>query len=275
MSKIFCIVDGIFHPADEPAIPAANGCLMAGDGLFETIKVLYGKPVWLEEHLLRMEKSARFAGINFDQSDSCTKLCEKLISKNEIVEGFLRITLSRKTYAMGRASADMMYKKVLVVITGANFLSDEKPYKAAFATWPINESDPAVGHKTTSRFSLALESRKLERAGIDEILFLNTKDELAESTRSNLFWVKDKKLFTPAKRCGLLPGIIRAKVIENVGNIGVEMETGRFFKTALMDADEVFLTNSLIGIRPCIEVEGIRFEAGEITKKIRENFVYL
>ncbi len=241
MRKNYCIINGKLREVDEASITVNDSAFLLGDGLFETIKVANKVPVWLDEHLARMEKSARFAGIDFSKKSSCADWCKKLIAENKIDEGFLRITLSRGA---------------TLAITGANFSPNKKPFKAAFASWPINELDPAAFHKTTSRFSFTLAGRELKRNKLDELIFLNTKGEIAEGTKTNIFWIKGGELFTPAIECGLLPGIARSKVIERARNSGMKVTEGRFFTKSLMEADEIFFTNSLIFLRPCIEING-------------------
>lgn len=246
MRKNYCVVNGKLREASKASIGATDSSFALGDGLFETIKIVGGGAVWLDEHLARMEESARFAQINFFQKNSCADWCKKLIAKNGVDEGFLRITLSR-----GATSAVDMPEESLLAITAADFSPDKKPFRAAFARWPVNELDPATRHKTTSRFSFALAGRELKRSQLDELLFLNTKGEVAEGTRTNIFWIKNGELFTPAIECGILPGIARAKVIERAKTIGMNVTEGRFFKKSLMEADEIFFTNSLILLRPC------------------------
>ncbi len=260
------ILDGKLLKAESPAISPYDRSFMLGDGLFETVKVLHGKAVWLEDHLERMNTSAASFGIPFLQKKTIPSMCEELIGKNAIIDGFLRITISRGAAATGRFS-DMPGESVLVII-GANIEPDKKPVKAAFAPWPVNEEDPAVFHKTTSRFSLVEAFRRAKIEGLDEFVFVNTKNEVAEGIFSNVFWLKGETLFTPSEKCGILPGIARAKVMECANDTGMKVLSGRFSRKDIIDADEIFFTNSVIGVRPCAEFEGRGLKDGKIAPKI-------
>ncbi|MEE8484426.1 MAG: aminotransferase class IV [Nitrospinota bacterium] len=267
------IIDGKLLKAESPAnspfaISPNDRSFMLGDGLFETVKVLHGKAVWLEDHLERIESSASAFGIAFTQKKKIPALCDELIGKNAITDGFLRITVSRGAAATGRFS-DMPGESALVII-GTNIEPDKKPAKAAFAPWPVNENDPAVFHKTTSRFSLVEAFRRAKTEGLDEFVFVNTKDEIAEGIFSNVFWLKGGTIFTPSEECGILPGIARAKVMERANDTGINVLSGRFSRKDIIDADEIFFTNSVIGVRPCAEFEGRGLKPGKIAPKIAQ-----
>jgi para-aminobenzoate synthetase/4-amino-4-deoxychorismate lyase len=91
------------------------------------------------------------------------------------------------------------------------------------------------------------ESRRVARKGIDEVLFLNERGELTEGSRTNLFVRRDGTLVTPPVSCGLLPGILRGKLIESG-----ECVEDVLYPRDLETAGEIFLGNSLRGLMPAI-----------------------
>ncbi len=226
-----------------------------GDGIFETVKVVRGRPVWLDEHLERMERSALFARIvcGFTREEIGHQ-CAQLIAATGISDGFLRITLSRGDSALG-SFYDLPKDGSLAIIAGKAAIRSA-PAKAAFAPWRINEADPAVRHKTTSRFSAVIAAQTARDKGMDELVFLNTQGNLAEGIVSNLFWTKDGELFTPSPECGLLCGIARGKLIEACNALGIKLHTGAYSPETLLDADSLFFTNSIVIMRYCNEIEG-------------------
>ncbi len=186
----------------------------------------------------------------------------------------MRITVSRGSSKTSRPSE--IPERPNIVITGDNLLPSGANVKAGFAGWPSNESDPAVCHKTTSRFSLGIASRDARRQGLDELVFLNTKRFVTEGIISNIFFVKDKTLKTPAKECGLLAGIARAKVLESAKDLGIKTKEGKFTKDDLLNGDEIFFTNSNSLITPCEELEGKRFDTdGKITARLKREIASL
>ena len=274
MSGNYCIVNGELLPAGVPAVPAVDRSFTLGDGLFETIKVHGARAVWLDEHLERLQSSADFARIGFPQKKgSCERFCTRLIEQNRISNGFLRLTLSRGDSATGRFGD--LPDKSTIAVTGANLGSTGGECSAAFAGWPVNERDPACFHKTTSRFSHVLAKLEAARRAVDEFVFVNTRGELTEGIFSNIFWVKDGKLFTPAAECGLLPGITRAKVIRIADRLEIAVTQGKFGADALDDADELFFTNSVQCVRPCVKLDERELAAGEVTKALQKEIALL
>ena len=268
MSGSFCIVNGELRRADEPAVSPCDRSFSLGDGLFETLKVLNGRPVWLGEHLERLQQSADFARMDFGQKSSCGELCGLLIEQNRISNGFLRLTLSRGISTTGRFHD--LPEKTELVITGGNMKTDAGGLSAGFAPWPVNENDPSSFHKSTSRFTRVLAGMEAGRLGLGELVFVNTKGELTEGIFSNVFWVKSGGLFTPARECGLLGGVTRAKVIRIADRLEITVNVGRFGREALEDADEIFFTNSTTGVRFCTALDGREIARGKITASLEK-----
>lgn len=273
MSGSYCIVNSELRPAGEPALSPYDRNFLLGDGLFETLKVHSGKAVWLEEHLERMQKSAGFARIGFEQRLSCPELCKLLIEQNRISSGFLRLTLSRGVSLSGRFN-DIPEKSGLV-ITGGNAKTDAGGISAGYAPWPVNEKDPSCFHKSTSRFTSVLAGMEAGRLGYGELIFVNTKGELTESVFSNVFWVKGGELFTPAVECGLLSGVTRAKVIEIASRLEITVNVGRFALEAIEDADEIFFTNSVQCVRPCVKLNERELATGAVTITLQKEIMRL
>ena len=102
---------------------------------------------------------------------------------------------------------------------------------------------------------------------MDERIFLNTKNQISEGTVSNIFFVKNGKIFTPALFCGLLPGIIR----EYLCNTESVTET-IIYKNEIEQYEECFITNSLMGIMPVRQLAQKRFEKRTMTDKLIEKY---
>ena len=101
------------------------------------------------------------------------------------------------------------------------------------------------------------------------MIFLNTKGQLAEGSLSNLFFIKAGTVYTPADDCGLLPGIMRDKVLDLLKENLISCEQGCFSLEQLLDADEVFVTNSLMEIMPVHTIDEKTFKVGLDTSVAR------
>ena len=190
--------------------------------LIETLGWEDGRFSRLPLHMARMEASARALGLPYDS-------CDARLALHAAVEGRtgkFRIRLTLDEAGAHRATAHP--------------LPDETPPHWTYAVSPVrmDSADPLLRHKTSWREVYDAETM---RAGSDEVIFCNQRGELTEGARSNIFIRRDGVLLTPPLDCGLLPGCLRAELLE----------TGQAREAVLTPADlhgEVWLGNSLRGL---------------------------
>ena len=130
-----------------------------------------------------------------------------------------------------------------------------------------NETSPLVYHKTMNYGDCILEKRNAAAAGMDERLFLNTKEQISEGTVSNVFFVRKGVICTPEVSCGLLPGILREYLCESE-----EVKETDIYVQDLKRYQECFVTNSLMGIMPVRQIGGVRFEEDTVTKELMKKY---
>ena len=118
-----------------------------------------------------------------------------------------------------------------------------------------------------------LARHEVETRGADDALLLNTAGDLACASAANLFLLLDGTLVTPSVTSGALPGTVRELVIAELApRVGLEVEERKVRPQELRAADEVFLTNALLGILPLTEVDALPIGTGEpgpISTKLR------
>ena len=117
-----------------------------------------------------------------------------------------------------------------------------------------NETSPFVYHKTMNYGDCILEKRRSGKAGMDERIFLNTKGQICEGTVSNIFFVRDGRIYTPAIDSGLLPGTVREYICESEA-----VTQTVIFPDELSSYQECFVTNSLMGIMPVRQLGNVIF----------------
>jgi len=130
--------------------------------------------------------------------------------------------------------------------------------------------------KTLNFLNNILAKREALAAGAFDSILLNWEQHLTECTISNLFFVADGRLRTPALECGLLDGITRGIVIRLGGELHIRVEEGRFTVDQLYQADECFLTNTSMEIMPVSMVDTkkiARGKPGPVTLKLRAQFL--
>jgi branched-chain amino acid aminotransferase len=135
----------------------------------------------------------------------------------------------------------------------------------------VSPDDPTVYHKTTGYLRNLLALRDAHRARATEALIFNTKGRLAEGSLSNVFIVSEGRLLTPSVEEGLLAGITRAAVLELAAEVGVPAEQRPLAVREVLDADEMFLTNSIMELLPVGRVERKEIgdgRPGSVTKQL-------
>jgi para-aminobenzoate synthetase/4-amino-4-deoxychorismate lyase len=183
--------------------------------------------VRLERHLDRMALSAKELSIPFARGEAY-RVLTKAVSD---CRGLSRVRLEL------RESGDLY-------CTTDTLTVENQAWRFAISSERISSQDRLLAHKTTWRDLYEHERERLCANGAaDEVLFLNERDELTEGSRTNIFLRLGRSLFTPAAECGLLPGILRAEMIERA-----ECAERVLTLQDLARADDIYLGNSLRGL---------------------------
>jgi branched-chain amino acid aminotransferase len=227
--------------------------LLLGDGLFETVLVLNGKPQWLALHLDRMKSAAAELGIACDERAVMAGIAAVLRSR-DVAPKALRITLSRGT-ATGGLGADSLRPGLLVTADRFDHALMFQPLTLATSQIRRNESAPSSRLKTLSYVDAIMAAREV-KGRADDALMLNAAGRIACCTIANVFTLRGGELRTPALGEGVLPGIMRAKVIHAAAALGYEALECPLEVDELSAADAMFLTNSLRIIRPVTHLDG-------------------
>ncbi|EJL27988.1 branched-chain amino acid aminotransferase/4-amino-4-deoxychorismate lyase, partial [Caulobacter sp. AP07] len=143
------------------------------------------------------------------------------------------------------------------------------PAELVLARTRRNEGSPAARLKTLSYLDNVLARAEALAAGADEAVMLNNRGELACASAANLFWIAGDRLFTPALSCGVLNGIVRARVLAKAAALGAPTAVVATDARALEGAQAAFLTNSLIGVRPVASFEGRAFAPHDLVERLR------
>lgn len=258
----FAFVKGEFTEEHNARISLHERGLLYGDGLFETILVTGSVPVRADEHARRLHRSAVAMGMLYDrfQDDFVTylgKVVRELIRQSGYTEARLKVILTR-----GESSISPRPPQV----GGANLYATVQPLPATrpvsggmtaiLCSFPRNQHSPLVGHKSLNYLENVLALREADESEVDEAIFCNLDGRLCEGATTNLFIVRDEEVLTPPVKEGLLPGITRAHVLDLAQALEVPTQERSLKLEDLWSAREAFLTNSLIGIAPLLELDG-------------------
>lgn len=246
-----------------PSVGADDRGLAYGDGLFETIGVREGTPLFLARHLQRLK--AGLARLKFPTlgpgDDDLRARCAQVVEKNSLTEGVLKITVTRGVGARGFAPPLDGRWVLMIQATPKSVVSPGQPttgLAAVLVPWKIDPASPLCGLKSLSALDKVLAKQWAREHGVEEALFQNLHGHLTEATAWNLFVVSRSQVFTPALHCGLLPGVTRALLLETTSMAEVELPVA-----ALAQADEAFLTNAVSGVYPLVRFNGQPIGTGQ------------
>lgn len=229
-----------------------------GMGVFETISVENGNPLFLNWHLERLEKGLGILGISNEDFKSQVNEMEigKFLEENWMRHGVLKIMVSERNILFTKRENPY------------NETSFEKGFRLDLSRVIRNETSPFTYIKSFHYGDNLLEKRRCKKAGYDETLFLNSQKQITETSASNIFFVKEGKLFTPKISCGLLDGIMRRYILEHY-----EVEETELYLEDLQQYEEAFLTNSLMWTMPVASIGELKFSTYTFANKIRENIL--
>lgn len=270
-------MDGEFLGRDEAKVAVSDSLFQHGFGLFETIRAYGGNVFRLDDHLRRLAASVEALGIAIGvDGDTLGRAVTEVIEANALADARVRITVSRGDLAQiveGEA-----LPATVVVTAGPLTVYPTEMYEhgltVAVADTRHNETDPMLGHKVGGNYASRL--RVLQAAqlkGCGEGLMFTLNRRLAGGSISNVFIIRGGSVFTPPLTLNILPGITRGVVGNLCENAGLPCEEADLTIDDLLDADEVFLTNSIMEIMPVCAVETKQVgdgQPGPITRQLGE-----
>lgn len=237
--------------AEQARVAASDRGFTLGDGLFETMKVHNGVPLRLDAHWRRLSEGARLLRLTLPlDRDTLAAAIAELLAANPLVDGVLRLTVSRGSGPRGLLPPHPCTPTV--VLTAGPLPPVLGPARVVVAeSVRRNAHSPLARIKALSYLDNVLARLEAEDRGADDALLLNTEGRLSESTIANLFVVAaDGTVLTPPVADGALPGVRRAELLPLLGvverSLGVD---------ELLAAREAFLTNA-VSIRPLVAVDG-------------------
>ncbi len=242
-----CWVDGMAGAA----VPADDRGLQFGDGVFRTCLVWEQGIHAFDDQLTVLQHDADALGLTFDRGKLST---EMQTAARTLGSGVLKIMLTRRQAGRG-------YRPDWPASTRRILLAGEMPRRPVSA-WsrgvdvqivdaPRIETTALAAHKHMNRLVQVMAQRAIGGSGVDEALLLNEHGRIVGGSMATLFLVTaDHVVCTPALAEGALAGCTRGQVLRHLGSLDVEVREQAIASDDLFRAQELFLTNSLIGVWP-------------------------
>jgi 4-amino-4-deoxychorismate lyase len=245
--------------------------LLYGDGVFETFAVEDGQPRFWLRHLARLAVGCNRLGIALPEEKRLLEESRSLISG--VDRRALKIIVTRGCGGRGyRPSSSAAPTRIIQLHPWPDYPEScrESGVRVRLCRQRLAHNPALAGIKHLNRLEQVIARGEWNDPVIMEGLLLDAEDRLVEGTMSNLFLIRDRVLMTPELgRCGVA-GILRTVVMELAAGIPMPVQVRALGLGDLREADEVFLTNSLIGIWPVIAIDGRSYRRGALTHRLQE-----
>jgi branched-subunit amino acid aminotransferase/4-amino-4-deoxychorismate lyase len=245
--------NGTILTNDAPTIHAGNRGHLYGDGVFESIRIMNGVPINLENHIHRLLEGAKAIKMRtaaFHNFDFFRGRILELCQKSGIVEGGrCRISLDRVTGGAYKPESNecTFFIEVYPYDTN-NFELNSKGLEIDLYSDIKKQKNFLSNFKTKSGLMYVMAAVNASERKLDDVLISNDKGGILESSSCNLFVVSNGVLYTPGLDEGCLAGTMRMQIINLALNNGIKVYECNILPQNLLAADEIFLTNSIRGI---------------------------
>ncbi|MGW1347549.1 aminotransferase class IV [Kribbella sp. NPDC002412] len=251
---------------DQAVVSPLDHGLTTGDGVFETIKIVDGRPFAVTRHLQRLVRSA--VGLGLPEPDVAQVeegIAAVVKADPDIPFGRLRITY---TGGVSPLSSDRGTSGPTIVVASDPIKRPGRVSAIVTVPWVRNERSAVAGLKTTSYAENVRALAYAKDRGASEAIFANTIGNLCEGTGANIFCVYDGELVTPTLESGALAGVTRALVLEWYGGTERDVPLAQ-----LLEADEIFLTSTTRDVQAIQRVDDRDLPApGPITAEVAKTF---
>lgn len=256
------------------SLPLADRACQYGDGVFETIAVYESQALCLEEHLQRLLKGCERLSIDFQDIEKLKQEIDSCIQ--DISKAVLKIQITRGQGGRGYQAAETITPTRIVSLSAfpeypKTFYTDGVKVRLAQTRYGHNAL--LAGIKHMNRLEQILASNESYDETIAESIMLDVDGNIIEGTKSNVFICKNDLVITPdLTLCGI-EGVIRDKAIEALEKQNTEVEVRNINLSELEKADEVFLTNSILGVWSVSQFESNSYDGNKISKEVHTALV--
>jgi branched-chain amino acid aminotransferase len=264
--KIF--LDGKFVNEADAKVSVFDHGLLYGDGVFEGIRLYAGNVFRLEEHLERLEYSAKAILLTLPMTraelrDATCETCRV----NGLRDAYIRLVVTRGPGDLGLAPWSCP-KPTAFIIAGKISIYPQEFYDNGLAI--VTVPTRRIGHaalpptvKSLNYLNNILGKIEARQAGALEAIMLNDQGYVAECTADNVFVIHKGELLTPSGSQGALKGITRGTIFDIAQEIGVPIREVNLTRYDIWCADECFLTGTGAEVIPVVKLDGREIGAGK------------
>ncbi len=275
MTQEYVMLNNRLMARNEASISIDDTGFLYGFGAYDTILALNGKPLFMEDHVRRLNDSLvglRVLKKGFETQKVSNQIV-KLLEANRYKNARVRITVTKGELSLAMIhieSPNMTYLITATQLPDNYYHQDIKPLRLLISQYIRNHPQaipPSL--KLTNLANHIFASMEAKEKNYDDGLMVNYEGYLSEGSSFNIFFIKGTKIFTPRLDIGILPGITRSILLKLFQEKEIPYEEGSYKPENLYEADEAFATSSVRGIVPIVQVNDVMIETGELSRRIQ------
>ncbi|MEW8192893.1 MAG: aminodeoxychorismate lyase [Candidatus Thiodiazotropha sp.] len=251
-------------------IPFSDRGLQYGDGLFETLAVSQGRPCLWQRHMARLSRGETALGFPPSNKQLLEKEVLALCAEHDLA--VLKIILTRGSGGRGYTPPNPSSPRRIISL---------HPWPDYPQTWysegihleicrtRIGRNSQLAGHKHLNRLEQVLARSECQDASLAECLMMDERERVICGTQSNLFVLRGNTIYTPDLTHSGIAGVVRELVIEIAGQLSIPLVITDLDRDSLMNADAMFVTNSVMGLCPVAALDKRQFDLDNIPQELR------
>lgn len=273
-------LDGKYVDSTEAKVSVFDHGLLYGDGVFEGIRIYGGNVYRLDEHLERLEMSAKaiMLSVPLERAAMAEAVLETC-RRNQLADGYIRLVITRGAGDLGLAPW-LCEKPTLFIIASKISLYPPEYYEngLSIVTVPTRRIAPDALPPTVKSLNYLnniLAKIEARQAGALEAIMLNQQGYVAECTADNIFIIQKGTIITPAASAGALKGITRGSIFDIARELSIPIREADMTRYDVWCADECFLTGTGAEVIPVVKLDGRVIGTGKpgpITASVLKSF---
>jgi 4-amino-4-deoxychorismate lyase len=270
------MMNGQLIREEEAVVSVFDHGLLYGVGAFETLRLYDGHPFLFEDHIDRLTAGLKRMAISppYSRAEWRDQI-DALIKETGYTQGSVRLMVTGGNAGAGLGVSRYDQPNTFVWLRPLPF-SPGEPFSQGRKLKTVSVPRKAVGgaepYKTNNYLNSILARQELDEFPQTEGLMLSPDGYVAEGIVSNLFFIKNGVLYTPSLGLGILNGVTRRFILRLAVLLKIPVEEGMYPPSFLLDADEIFIANSLLEITPITEWEGRKWVQFPLTKRLYEAY---
>lgn len=245
-------INGTFKSLEQASVPITDLGFQYGFGFFETVRINKGEPKYLEEHIQRFNEATEQLFFQDPPDITWDDIIDQVISRNGLKNqvAAVKITATRGD----RETPPFNNTYIVTARPYSHRLSKKSEPGLNIVTYPEPRQTPLADHKTLNYLYYFLSGKWATSKGADEALIMNPDETVSETNTGNIILIKDNTVTTPSSPHAL-PGIMEKTVLKLLMEWGFHINKKGILTKDILDADQVIITNSLMGAVPALRLD--------------------